>query len=366
MTRDAGFKRRVRARMARTGEAYATARAHLDRGSGGGTRAGALHVTNGDSVVGTLREAGVPGPILPWRDALHSGPVPAGLSPAELRRARAAHLAGPETDGAAAIERRLAERDRLLEAHAGGEYVLWFEADLYDQLQLVQVLDALRRLRVAPSSLTLVCIGEHRGIAHFGGLGELDAGQLAALATQGDPLSAEALDLAAAAWAAFTAPDPAGLAAIEGSRSAQLRFLGEAFGRLLREYPSASDGLSLIERRILLAVAGGPASAGRVFRRVCDAEARPFLGDVICFDQMRALAGCPAPLLAIEDGGRPFPGRTVRLTPVGGEVLAAREDHVRRNGIDRWVGGVHLAGHAVRWRYDERLERLVEASRPAG
>ena len=31
MTRDAAFKRRVRARMTRTGEAYSTARARLDR-----------------------------------------------------------------------------------------------------------------------------------------------------------------------------------------------------------------------------------------------------------------------------------------------------------------------------------------------
>src|SRR5207237_1107972 len=67
MTRDGGFKRRVRARMAHTGETYATARAHLDRGPAARSGGRVLHVTNGDSVVRTLQEAGVDGPILPWR-----------------------------------------------------------------------------------------------------------------------------------------------------------------------------------------------------------------------------------------------------------------------------------------------------------
>src|SRR5207237_9655817 len=119
-----------------------------------------------------------------------------------------------------------------------------------------------------------------------------------------------------------------------------------------------SDGLSLTQRRILLAVADGASTAGQVFRRVGDAEARPFLGDLVCFDHVRALAACREPLLAIEGAGRFF-DRSVRLTPMGSEVRAAREDHVRRSGIDRWIGGVHLTGRAVPWRYDERLETLV-------
>jgi hypothetical protein len=348
MTRDAGFKRRVRARMAATGERYSVARAHLDA-LGAGPRV--LNVTNGDSVAGTLRETAVPGAVLPWRDVLHDGPVPAG-TPEALRRARAGHLAARGWGDAAEIERDMADRDETLAASADGEYVLWFEADLYDQLQLVQVLEALRRLGVDPARMTLVSVGEYRGIAHFGGLGELRADQLAPLAAEGQPLTAEALDLAAAAWAAFTAPDPSGLAAVTRARSPELRFLGEAFARLLQEYPSRTDGLSLTQRRILMAAAEGAGTMGQVFRRVSEAERRPFLADAICWAIMRELADCPAPLLAIDDD------RRVAIAPTGDEVLAGREDHVRRNGIDRWVGGVHLLGHPT-FRYDERLETLL-------
>jgi Domain of unknown function (DUF1835) len=317
-----------------------------------------LHVTNGDSVAGTLREAGVPGTVLPWRDVLHDGPVPA-IDPAVLRRVRARHLADRGWGDADEIEGDMAARDGLLEAHAGGGCVLWFEADLYDQLQLVQVLDALRRRGVDPGRLTLVSVGEYRGIAHFGGLGELRADQLVPLLREGLPVTAQALELSAAAWAAFTAPDPAGLPAIARARSPELRHLGEAFGRLLQEYPSRSDGLSLTQRRILMAAAEGAGPAGAVFRRVSEAERRPFLGDAVCWASMRELAGCRFPLLTIEQSDQAFGRRRVELTPTGEEVLAGHEDHVARSGVDRWIGGVHLSGRSTPWRYDERLETLV-------
>ena len=59
--------------------------------------------------------------------------------------------------------------------------MLWFEADLYDQLQIVQILARLAELGVPAERITLICIGEYLGIAHFGGLGELRPEQLEGL-----------------------------------------------------------------------------------------------------------------------------------------------------------------------------------------
>jgi hypothetical protein len=51
----------------------------------------------------------------------------------------------------------------------------------------------------------------------------------------------------------------------------------------------------------------------------------------------------------------------VRLTETGARVLAGRDDHVRLNGIDRWIGGVHLHGRQVPWRWDDGTESLTRA-----
>ena len=311
MTRNADFKRRVRERMARTGESYATARAHLLPNT-------TLHVTNGDIVVEKLARIGIDS--LAWRDALHEGPVvPDG-------RARRAEFLGVD-------EREFAERDRILDSHQG-DYVLWFEADLYDQLQIVEILARLRGLD--PARIRLRQIGEHVGIPHFGGLGELEPEQLRELPEVA--LTADSLELAARAWDALTAPEPTGL--LEVGSTPELRFMGEAFKRLAQEYPWRRDGLSLSERRLL---AGAPGTKYQLFERAWRKEQRPFLGDTFAFERLDRLA----PLLDDEDG-------VLRLNDRGERVLAGHETFV----TERWIGGVHVTPDTP-WRWDDAREAIT-------
>src|SRR5688500_15562136 len=94
-----------------------------------------LHITNGDSAIPVIRAAGVGGEILPWRDVLHEGPVRAELSLEELSALRLAFLFDAYGADRERAEREFAERDALLAgAPARPEVVLWFEHDLYDQL----------------------------------------------------------------------------------------------------------------------------------------------------------------------------------------------------------------------------------------
>jgi hypothetical protein len=269
---------------------------------------------------------------------------------AELRRIRAAFLAHEGADDVGTAD-ELAERDRVLADHRAGDYVLWFEADLYDQLQIVQIVARLRELQVPPERITLICVGEHLGIAHFGGLGELNSEQLARLpATAAIPLTSQALEYAARAWAALRAPDPQGLKEIVATPSRELRFVAEAYDRLSREYPSTRDGLSLTERRLLAAVAEGAATAGAAFVRAAAREPRPFLGDTWAFDRLTRMATVATPLLEESP---------LRLTEAGRAVLDGRQDHVALNGIDRWIGGVHLTGTDPAWRWDEGTETVT-------
>jgi hypothetical protein len=321
----------------------------------------ALHVSNGDAT--DLPGTGLAPHLLYWRDILHEGPVPA-VGAQELRRIRADFLVQADADDRGEGAQMFAERDRVLEAHRDGDYVLWFEADLYDQLQIVQILARLSGLGVQAQRITMICIGEHPGIARFGGLGELTAEQLRELpATNACArLTPAALQLAIRAWAAFRTPTPDGLDAIAATRSGELRFLGEAFDRLSREYPSSRDGLSLTERRVLAAVADGAPDAGSAFGRATSREMRPYLGDTWCFAMMDRMARAPVPLLNPEPTGRPIDRLTaLRLTDAGAGVLAGDADYVTLNGIDRWIGGVHLRGRHARWRWDDGTETIAAA-----
>ena len=123
MTRDKAFKRTVRNRIARTGEFYTSARMRvLDKQA-----AQRIAVTNGDSVGGTLRQAALADIVITWKDQLAEGPVP-NLSPARLRKVRAAYLSGRYAYSASEVEKDLADRDRALGRRARQDMTLWFEA----------------------------------------------------------------------------------------------------------------------------------------------------------------------------------------------------------------------------------------------
>jgi len=307
-----------------------------------------LHVTNGDSTVEGLRRSTVVGDLMAWRDVLHEGPVPA-LSAAELRPLRARFLATMGGVAAATVEADLFARDERLGAALEAEerVVLWFEHDLYDQLQLLQILAGLPD---RPVGVELICVGSFPGRPGFAGLGELDPDELASLWPVRTPVVNEHVRAARAAWDVFRAPDPRGLARAAASPDERLPYVAPALRRLLEELPGAQDGLARTERQLLSAVAAGARTPEQAFLAAAASEEAPFLGDATAFDRLDELAGGPQPLVTGE----------LELTEAGLEVLAGRADRVALNGFDRWLGGTHLRAGDGLWRWDAQRGTVVD------
>jgi len=197
-----------------------------------------LHITNGDCAVAVLSRV-VQGTILPWRDVLHEGPVRAGLSLEALSQERARFIADAGWGDFAEILKTFRERDAIFRRTGEhDEIVLWFEHDLYDQLQLIQVLDGLAELRGPP--ISLVCEAEY--------LGNMEPARAAELFSLRSPLTRRHFQEAQAAWAAFRSPDPT---RIDPGKPKALQFLGAALRRHLEEFPWTTDGLSRSQRQIL-------------------------------------------------------------------------------------------------------------------
>ena len=89
------------------------------------------------------------------------------------------------------------------------EVVLWFEFDLFCQLNLIYILGKLRGQNLAATKLSLICIGEFPGIHDFRGLGQLTAEQLVSLFPGRQPVTAEQMELAGRAWKACCFFEPA-------------------------------------------------------------------------------------------------------------------------------------------------------------
>ena len=97
-----------------------------------------------------------------------------------------------------------------------------------------------------------------------------------------------------------------------------------------------------------------------MFGRLGEREARPYLGDLFFFGLVARLARARVPLLELDPpAGEVGAGTRLRPTPAGRRVLRGEADHVALNGIDRWVGGVHLQGPDASWRWDEGTESVT-------
>ena len=340
------------------------------RGGEPSTPTGRLHVTNGESAANTLRRTGLGGSVLPWQDVLHEGPVPS-LPRAALLRTRAAFLSECGWGSRRAILSSLELRDRQLREalDRGVPVVLWFEHDLYDQLQL---LDVLALAHVAGAAPEAIVVDSFPGRPDFRGLGELSADELETLWPARRVADPEAVASAASAWDAFRAPEPRELARWVGRGAQELPFLVAALRRLLEELPAPSDGLSGTERRALRAIADGARTPAVAFVAVQNLEDAPFLGDAWFCRTLAGIGRGRARLVEAQTGeelpiapplgdGHVFTRLPLRLTAEGERVLRGESDRVEALGIDRWIGGTHVTTSAV-WRWDPETRRLVAPS----
>jgi len=329
-----------------------------------------LHVTNGESAGNTLRQTALGGAVLPWQDALHEGPVPA-IARQQLLRTRARFLADCGWGRQQALLSSLERRDQqLLDALRDGlQVVLWFEHDLYDQLQLLDVLALAHADGAEPE---LIVIGSFPGRPSFAGLGELTASELETLWPSRRRAAAPSLEAATAAWAALRAPEPTQLAEWATRETARLPFLAPALRRLLEELPAPVDGLSGTERRALQAVAAGAHTPPAAFVATQRLEDAPFLGDAWFYRALSALGQGTTRLLETDDGtplplppplsdNQLFARLHLRLTATGEGALRGEADRVELLGIDRWIGGTHITADNS-WRWDSNELKLIRAS----
>ena len=303
-----------------------------------------LHVANGTSTTMTIEAAGIPGPTSIWADPLHDGPVPGGLDDDALAAVRAEyHAPSPNAADPANDMRRW--RQVIAGHDAYDELILWFEHDLFDQLNLIQLLPFIRAHVPASKTVSLICIGSFPGRPNFRGLGELQPDELASLLPTRQPVTAAQYALAEQAWRTFRDSSPEALDALVRGRTSALPFLGRALRRFLEEYPWTRDGLSRTERRLLTLAAEGRAEWPQSFPRMHEGEDAYYISDTAYAELAEALSASAPPLLTRSI-------QSPALTPEGREVLEGRADRVALCGIDRWLGGVHLQGRAVPWRWD--------------
>jgi hypothetical protein len=282
-----------------------------------------------------------------------------------LSQVRAAYLIGRGWGAGRDIPAEFAERDATLMAHAAYDLAtLWFEHDLSDMLQLLQILDFLAGEKRERTSLRLV--HTDRYLSNFTG------DELRAFAADAKPVGTARLNQATEAWARWREPDPRPWLALAHRPRLEIKHLWRAVTVSDGVFPAMGNGLSMPERFLLAELEEGPKSPAELFAdftRWHDSHCGAYMGDWSYWGIIDDLAFADAPLVtrAVRyrfgpqmDGPalQRYLHEPIALTDFGREVLAGRADHTRTNRIDRWLGGTHITNETL-WRWDNHNHRVI-------
>lgn len=319
-----------------------------------------LLITDGDQTADLLAAAGSRAIILPWRDVLHDGPLPALDTLEAVSAVRADYLAQRFNLDAETSRGSFAERDAVMRRHAEFDRIeLWFEHDLYDQLQLLQVLDFFAR-EERTNGIVLVQANNF--------FAQERPDTVMRFAIDGVRIGPSHLRTASTIWGELTAPTPESIARRAAKPIKGFPFLQAALARFLEELPQPDSGLNRAEMRLLDAVGMDELSPAALFQQAREAEDAPFMGTWPFYAVIDSLAFCDFPLIsglharyshADSEVHAEYVTAPLLLTDMGEDILSGAQDHVKTNGMDRWWGGTELKGFSA-WRFDRRSQTLLE------
>ncbi len=293
-----------------------------------------LHVLNGDSTAYSFRQTTLPGEVLVWREMLSEGQMPATDDFAPFWQQRGDFLAEHYGLDRAEYEQDVVnEAQRLLNFRAFDEITLWFEFDLFCQINLLYLLNFFANQDLGQTRLTLVSPGSHPQHPNFKGMGELSPTQLAALWPERLTLTTHDLEIGREAWRAYRADSPEALRALVGQGDfGQLIHLKTALLAHLSRFPAPTDGLGFIEKFWLKNLESAPSANGPLLTRFWDENPQFGLGDLQLLRTLDDLKGAGL----IHENGQ------LSLTERGRAVLDGRETYRNFVPRPRWLGGVEL------------------------
>ena len=308
---------------------------------------------------------------------MHHGPFPSGLAMPELSRQRIHYLSGGAEGSDASATHGFTERDAILaRANEYEEVVLWFEHDLLDQLQILQLLDYFSSAELDDqdiSNLSIICINRFPGIEGFRGLGQLNPEQLSSLYPSREKVTREQIQQGARCWSIFRESGPLALQELIKEEVPGLFFVNPTLLRHCQEYPWLQDGLTRTERQLLHLVANGEEQPGQLFVKNMEQEDWLYIGDARTYSIVEVLCNNGNALLQTRNqssflhpyhtkaSNEEFHEQRLVLTDFGRKVLAgdvdARDVIIR----DEWLGGVHLESANTLWFWNEPEQVFVVA-----
>ncbi|WP_242929326.1 DUF1835 domain-containing protein [Pontibacter vulgaris] len=299
-----------------------------------------LHILNGDASIPAFKAASLPGEVIVWREVLSEGPAIYTLPEEEFWRKRQEFITSSYNSSAEEYKTKvLDEVKKLKEAHAFFEVILWFDADLMCQVNLLYLLQLLYHQKVR---IVSICIPfEDKNISY------LKPEQIRELFDNRMQLQPEQLEHTDTLWRLYAGPDPMALQNYLQQHAGSLPLLYNALNLHLKRFPAINTSINHAQMVLLQAIAEGYTPQKALMQQFWKLEHGYGFGDYQLLDLLESLQ--PELVSTTE----PF-----ILTEQGKLVATAKQKYKRWLEHKPWLGGVQLSAHSP-WFYDAEKSQLV-------
>ena len=240
-----------------------------------------LHITNGDMFTTRLKSFNLGGEIITWREMLCEGKTLNSVGSESFWKTRFEFLnKSYKITKSRFIESTLKEYRSLCNHKKQDKIVLWFEYDLFCQINMLAVISWLKTHR-RHAEISLVCSGKIEGSDKMFGLNELSDAQLHQLYENKVVLTQDDIEYADYVWQLYCSDNPIRLENLTDFKNYQFAYLAEAIEAHLKRFPSIKNGLNIVENDILkIAVQEKPISKKHLLKTVLEKEDHYGFGDI--------------------------------------------------------------------------------------
>ena len=210
-----------------------------------------LHITNGDCTTKLLQNMLFEGTIITWREMLCEGKTISDVGSESFWKSRFSYLSkNYNITKKHFIDYTLKEFRNLCKQKSQEEIVLWFEYDLFCQINMIAVISWLKKHK-PNAQISLVCPKHKTDASVLLTISELTTKQLKSAYKHKQELTVDDIELADYIWQLYCAESPLQLQNVTIPKSSIFTYLPDAIKAHLKRFPTIKNGLNTVENRIL-------------------------------------------------------------------------------------------------------------------
>ena len=224
-----------------------------------------LHILNGDSTLQLFRQTSLKGQTFVWREVLSEGPVHLAFNSTtfwEERENFMTKFATTIEDYQEKVFRPFKVIEERLESF--NEIVLWFEYDLFCQINMMALIHWLGEVRTSSQTISMICSGKMDETEKLYGLGELNPEWLEMLFQNRLKLNTREFNFASGVYQAYCSPNAEALYTYILMPSDEFIYTSDALNAHFRRFPFQGNDLNEIEQKIIELIGQGIRNANQL------------------------------------------------------------------------------------------------------